>query len=192
MKKAPKLPTAVQNLRRIWEAKKVEMEFNQTEAAKELGWSQGAISHYLNAITELGTPAIVKLANFLNVDPVEIDPTIVSKLPNVRKINITMNSSDVTKSLEKVTYIRDDIDYIYVELDKDVVLEGPKKISFIPSFLKDVNVRAKLCSQKQYTTNQLIAVRLKKEKRLRFYYKSNPPDPKTIHTLWAVMSLSYY
>jgi transcriptional regulator with XRE-family HTH domain len=59
------------------------MRFNQTGAAKELGWSQGAISHYLNNITELGPTAIVKFANFLDVDPTEIDPTIVSSCPTL-------------------------------------------------------------------------------------------------------------
>ena len=70
------LPQSVKNLRKIWDAKKVQMRFTQVEAAKELGWSQGAISHYLNNITELRAPAIVKLANFLDVDPRDIDPDI--------------------------------------------------------------------------------------------------------------------
>ena len=38
----PKAPIAVQNLRRIWQAKKGEMGINQTEAAEKLGWSQSA------------------------------------------------------------------------------------------------------------------------------------------------------
>lgn len=71
---AQQLPKAVQNLRRIWDEKKEKFELNQTDAAAKLGWTQGAFSQYLNNITELNTDAIAKLANFLEVDPLEIDP----------------------------------------------------------------------------------------------------------------------
>ena len=69
------LPIAVQNLRRIWEDRKKSLEINQSQAAETLGWTQGAFSQYLNNITELHDEAIAKLANFLEVDPLEIDPT---------------------------------------------------------------------------------------------------------------------
>jgi predicted transcriptional regulator len=68
------LPKAVQNLRRIWEERKQTLEVNQTQAAEALGWTQGAFSQYLNAITELNDEAVAKFANFLEVDPSEIDP----------------------------------------------------------------------------------------------------------------------
>lgn len=68
------LPIAVQNLRRIWEDRKRSLEINQSQAAKTLGWTQGAFSQYLNNFTELHDEAIAKLANFLEVDPLEIDP----------------------------------------------------------------------------------------------------------------------
>ena len=68
------LPVAVRNLRKIWNNKKNEFEITQTAAADKLGWTQGAFSQYLNNITELHTDAIAKLANFLEVDPHEIDP----------------------------------------------------------------------------------------------------------------------
>ena len=61
MKKTSELPQAINNLRAIWEQKKIEMQFTQVEAAKELGWSQGAISHYLNNITALGPSAVIIL-----------------------------------------------------------------------------------------------------------------------------------
>ena len=66
---------AANNLRAIWDIKKSEIGITQTEAAKKLGWTQGALAQYLNNITELNAPAVVKLANFLGVDPREIDPT---------------------------------------------------------------------------------------------------------------------
>ena len=65
---------AANNLRKIWDIRKSEIGLTQTEAAKELGWTQGALAQYLNQITELNPPAVVKLANFLGVDPREIDP----------------------------------------------------------------------------------------------------------------------
>ena len=68
------LPIAVQNLRRIWEKRKKSLEINQSQAAETLGWTQGAFSQYLNNITELHDEAVAKLANFLEVDPHEIDP----------------------------------------------------------------------------------------------------------------------
>ena len=56
------------------------MKFTQVQAAEKLGWSQGAI-HYLNNITELGPAATIKFANFLGVDPEEIDPTVKEHYP---------------------------------------------------------------------------------------------------------------
>lgn len=66
---------AANNLRKIWDLKKSEIGITQTEAAKKLGWTQGALAQYLNNITELNAPAVIKLANFLGVDPQQIDPS---------------------------------------------------------------------------------------------------------------------
>ncbi len=66
---------AANNLRKIWDLRKSEIGVTQTEAAKKLGWTQGALAQYLNNITELNPPAVIKLANFLGVDPREIDPS---------------------------------------------------------------------------------------------------------------------
>ena len=69
---------AANNLRKIWDLRKSEIGITQTEAAKQLGWTQGALAQYLNNITELNPPAVIKLANFLGIDPREIDPTATS------------------------------------------------------------------------------------------------------------------
>lgn len=53
----------------------------QTEAASQLGWTQSAFSHYLTEITVLNSTAIIKLANFLEVCPTEIDPNFAGELP---------------------------------------------------------------------------------------------------------------
>ena len=73
----------VKNLQRIWNVRKKEMEITQVEAAKTLDWTQGAFSQYLNAITEMSPQTVIKIANFLDVNPQEIDPNIDSALPNV-------------------------------------------------------------------------------------------------------------
>lgn len=72
---------AANNLRRIWDAKKAEIGVTQTEAAKKLGWTQGAVAQYLNNITELNASATIKLANFLGVDPRDINPDATDEFP---------------------------------------------------------------------------------------------------------------
>lgn len=189
------LPLAVQNLRKIWASKKVEMHVNQSEAATELGWSQGAISHYLNNQTPLGALAVVKLANFLDVDPVEIDPEIVSKLPNVRKLQIANKSDDMSKSSPAIVYSRDDIKSFYVELIGATAIENYPDIIINGSLTTQTTTQmrgyARLCVPEAYTGNSLCAVRLKKEKALRWYTKDDIPEPSLIHTMWAVISMHY-
>lgn len=73
---------AVNNLRRIWDAKKAEIGVTQTEAARKLGWTQGAVAQYLNNITELNASATIKLANFLGVDPRDINPYATNEFPS--------------------------------------------------------------------------------------------------------------
>ena len=81
----------VKNLQRIWNVRKKEMEITQVEAAKKLNWTQGAFSQYLNAITEMSPHTVIKIANFLDVTPQEIDPNIDSALPNVESKEIRFN-----------------------------------------------------------------------------------------------------
>ena len=189
MRKDVALPIAVQNLRRIWEAKKIEMQFNQTGAAIELGWSQGAISHYLNNITEMGPAAIVKFANFLDVDPTEIDPSIVAKLPKVRKISYAKVSSDLTSTVKKSLYDRDDIEHIYVAIDATLKIEGTDRVINGRAQNESMTPVLKLCKQSKYHANKFVAVRLKSEKNLRLYLKDEAPIAAKVHTLWAVMSI---
>lgn len=73
------LPEAVLNLRRIWNEKKHELKINQRDAAQALGWTQGAFSQYLNNITSLNPSAVLKLANFFDIDPLEIEPNLYDK-----------------------------------------------------------------------------------------------------------------
>ena len=68
-----------ENLRRLWEERKQDGT-TQIQAAKKLGWTQGAFSQYLNNITELNPLAVLKLANFFGVPPEHIDPSIKTLL----------------------------------------------------------------------------------------------------------------
>ena len=92
------------------------MRFTQVEVAKELGWSQGAISHYLNNITELRAQAIIKLANFLDVDPREIDPDIEQNLPSIVKQTVSYNASDMTKQVNESLLSRSEESSIIVKI----------------------------------------------------------------------------
>ena len=198
MNKQPVLPIAVQNLRRIWNAKKIEMQFNQTNAAKELGWSQGAVSHYLNDITEMGPAAVVKFANFLNVDPTDIDPTIIVKLPKVRKVLLTKSAADMALNITHAVYDRDDIPHIFVRIDTSIPVEGGKPgdanygLIIEPGAPAMLNGVMKLCKVSAYPSCVMVAVRLKTEKKLRVYLKNYVPEPSKIHTAWAIMSVSYF
>ena len=87
----------VKNLQRIWNVRKKEMEITQVEAAKKLNWTQGAFSQYLNAITEMSPQTVIKIANFLDVSPQELDPNIDNALPNVKskKVRFSLNNPDL-------------------------------------------------------------------------------------------------
>ena len=79
------------------------MQITQAQAAKKLGWTQGAFSQYLNNLTVLNAAAVIKLANFLGVDPKEIDPDINAQLPNLHKLEIRFRLSDPDTRLRGAT-----------------------------------------------------------------------------------------
>ena len=75
------IPIAVQNLRKFWSAKKANEGITQNQAAKALGWTQSGFSHYISNITELNSRAVFKLADFLKVAPIKIDPNVYAEYP---------------------------------------------------------------------------------------------------------------
>lgn len=89
-------PIVLENLRKIWELKKSEMQINQQDAARDLGWTQGAFSQYLNSITKLNTAAVIKIANYLGVPASSIDPDISSKLPAIHHIKVRYQNKSTT------------------------------------------------------------------------------------------------
>lgn len=109
------LPIAVQNLRRIWEDRKKSLEINQSQAAETLGWTQGAFSQYLNNITELHDEAVAKLANFLEVDPHEIDPNYHPIEAERFRIPVTWVHGSTLRTCKEVQYRRRVIGSVFDE-----------------------------------------------------------------------------
>lgn len=188
MKDSKPIPQSVHNLRKIWQQKKQEMQFTQVQAAKDLDWSQSAISHYLSNITDLGPSAIIKFANFLDVDPTEIDPDIEHKLPYVQRINITHKSSDMTRSVSEDLYTRKTDVSSYVRLSEDARIENSGALTLGTPAMNNI---AQICAVSKYPTAKVFAVRLKKEKHLRFYFRNDLPPKNQIHKTWAVVSFFY-
>lgn len=64
-------------LRRIWNAKKEELNLSQVKAAQELGYnSQGAVSQYINGKVGLNLQAAAKFAKLLRVTVADISPRL--------------------------------------------------------------------------------------------------------------------
>jgi len=180
-------PIAVKNLRKIWESKKLDIQFTQVTAAKELGWSQGAISHYLNAITELNTAAIIKFANFLDVDPREIDPKIETSLPSVHNKLVKYNALNMTKSISKQLSDRTLASSILVKIPNESPYTG-----FYKSNTDIMDCYVRLVKTSELRSPKLYAARLKGKQYLHFYKPDVLPDKRKFHSLWSVVSISYY
>ena len=187
----------VKNLRKIWDSKKLEIKFTQVTAAKDLGWSQGAISHYLNEITELNAAAVIKFANFLDVDPREIDPDIEPSLPSVQNKEIKYNAKDMTKAVNKTLSDRSLASSILVKVPNEgaysvFYLTTPKNLFSNADTVDQLECYIRLCKPSDLIKPKFYAVRLKKKKNLRFYSRTSLPDKALIHSMWSVVSISYY
>jgi transcriptional regulator with XRE-family HTH domain len=92
----------LKNLKRIWNQRKRELGLTQVSAAKDLGWTQGALSQYLNNLTELRPSATIKLANYLSVPASDIDPNIHMHMPNHLSVRVKHRNLS-TKILKQAT-----------------------------------------------------------------------------------------
>ena len=169
------------------------MHFTQVEAAKDMDWTQSAISHYLSNITELGPGAVVKFANFLDIDPTEIDPEVEHKLPHIHRINLSYSSDDITRPVDEHLYSRKTNVTKYVRVSPSSKIEGYRDTSNASSVFWDVGLTgvAQICALNKYPSAKIIAVRLKNEKRLRFYHKTDAPSSDKAHKMWAVVAFTY-
>ena len=192
MKKTSELPPAVNNLRAIWDKKKVEMQFTQVEAAKTLGWSQGAISHYLNNLTELGPAAVVKFANFLSVDPLDIDPDVTPFLPHTKTINATLSTSNLSKKINEKIYRIAPTTELTIRLEADTLMFGPKAKKGVLFARSGEQVVIKVCAEKETPSSSWWLIQKKKEKAGHIYHYSVIPPKSQISKIYAVTSLTWF
>ena len=192
MKKAHELPQAVNNLRAIWDTKKVEMQFTQIEAAKELGWSQGAISHYLNNITDLGPAAVVKFANFLGVDPLEIDPDIAEFLPNTQTVVAAVSSSNLNKKINKKIHHNQTKTQLKILIEDGTLIFSPdqKQPHTFKSRPGEICMM-KVCSEKEAPESSWWFIQKKNETAGHVYYYTEIPSKAIIKKKYAVNFMSW-
>ena len=186
MKKTSELPQAINNLRAIWEQKKIEMQFTQVEAAKELGWSQGAISHYLNNITALGPSAVIKFANFLGVDPLDIDPEVKGFLPNVRTRIIRYDCDNLSRTINIKLYDRNPKSSFWVKTHPRAFKQ---LVESIDKTVLPINTdwHTNVCPAKDYPDAGAFLIQLKGEKRGFVYLKDDLPPANQIAKKFAVL-----
>lgn len=102
----PEQERILKNFRRLWESKKNNEGITQNQAATELGWTQSAFSHYLVNITALNRAAIIKLANFFDVPPVDIDPNFNQEGPIYRRVENLNTLSGKPPSTESISFVQ--------------------------------------------------------------------------------------
>jgi len=64
------------NIKTLWDKHKKTNSVTQTAAAAELGWSQSTLSQFINGRLKPNTDAVLKLSDYFNVDPIEIDESV--------------------------------------------------------------------------------------------------------------------
>ena len=186
MKTTDKLPPAVTNLRKIWNSRKQEIYFTQNDAAKKLGWTQSIISQYLNNIKDLSPQAIIKLANFLDVDPRDIDPSVVEYLPNVQKRAFTYKSSDLSKKVRSFSYFHQPKTAFWVKVAKNTYLH--KKNNKV---LMDDTCHILVCATKEHPQATQFLVTLKGEKKAHLYGKEALPHKEDIDKKFAIILIGF-
>lgn len=187
-----RLPIAVTNLRKIWDQKKREMEITQIEAADKLGWTQGAFSQYLNGITELGPSAVIKLANFFGVDPIDIDPNIGTSLPQVKRAKVDYALDNATKRINEAYEFNLGIyeDFIRIKLDSDYAvgkftLRKGTIINCLPYPLKQYVPR-------NTESTPIFAAQVKGYKRWHIYFENTLPPKSEIKKLLLILGFTLY
>lgn len=91
------------NLKRIWDTRKKELNLTQEKAGYELGWTQGAVGHYIKGRTPLNTDAKIKFSELLNVPVTDIDPDFSSTIinnTNTKKNAVNENTGSYSKKAQ--------------------------------------------------------------------------------------------
>jgi len=186
-------PVAVKNLRKVYARRKAELRFTQAEAAAKIGFTQGAISQYLNNITKLGPQTTIRFANFLNVDPKEIDPSIVDYLPDMKTVTCSRTSYDGSKIIDKKLLGQRKVSStLNMELSGDISIEGligVAPVRKINGFFEQAY--AQLVPLESNPQCKLVVVQLKTETPIRIYLAEEKPSPEDIKHIWAIHAIVY-
>ena len=179
-------PVPVQNLRKIWDKKRLEMQFTQVTAAETLGWTQGAISHYLNNLTELGPAAVIKFANFLNVDPVDIDPGVIEFLPNIRTRIIKYDAKNLSTPVNQKFYDKNPASAFWVRIQgeswTDLTGDQERSIGGAPWHVR-------VCPVKDFPEARLFLVQLKTKKEAKICRADALPNKSSINKQYSILEL---
>ena len=111
------------NLKRVWNIRKKDMKVTQALAATQLKWTQGALSQYLNGITAMSSQTVVKLANYLDVHPTEIDPNIIESLPSVATKEVRYSTNDPNLILNESIVWPEESCKFFIRIDKEYLIE---------------------------------------------------------------------
>ncbi|MAO23273.1 MAG: hypothetical protein CMJ25_21175 [Phycisphaerae bacterium] len=164
--------TVLKNLKRIWEQRKRELGLTQISAAKDLGWTQGALSQYLNNLTELRPSATIKLANYLNVPASDIDPNIHDHMPKHHSVRVKHRNLEakVLKQTwtESVTMLGNK-NMFMIDIDEDTELFGNDRILYANTRLlcsDTKNLQRSKQSTKPVTTYSVLTQKTARQKKL--------------------------
>jgi transcriptional regulator with XRE-family HTH domain len=111
------------NLKKIWNIRKKEMKVTQALAATQLNWTQGALSQYLNGITAMSSQTIIKLANYLDVHPTEIDSNIDKSLPSLATKEVRYSTNDPNLVLDESIVWPEESCKFFIRVDKEYLID---------------------------------------------------------------------
>ena len=108
-------------LRKTWDSRKKSLGLNQKDVAKSLGWTQGAISQYLNGHTALNTDTILTFARLLQISPNVIRPGVLDKIKNEEQSIMLYTTSGEEPTKEDWANIQKYSDkYLMIKIDTPV------------------------------------------------------------------------
>lgn len=91
------------NLRILYQKYTDRTKLTQTQFAALAGWTQGAVSQYLNGITPLNPRAILTFAQLLEVHPNEIDPSFIVEQTRATALDMKFNNKGIVEIRSSIT-----------------------------------------------------------------------------------------
>jgi len=187
------------NLKRIWNIRKKEMKVTQALAATQLNWTQGALSQYLNGITVMSFQTIIKLANYLDVHPTEIDPNIAKSLPSVATKEVRYSTNDPNLILDESIVWPEESCKFFIRVDKEYLIEvdegaGRPWQAFEGMLFKCIDVLDDISfKQARMSTNRPFYLVQKEgsDEFVIFSEGSAPPNDKLVKK-FLILDLSVY